>query len=208
MKEYRTIIFDFDGTVADSMSVLLRVYASLSDELGLRELKSGDVANLRNMKPFDVLRFIGVSIFRLPQLVHKARSRYKDFLSEVVPISGMPFVLMELQKKYHLHILTSNEQSIVLSFLTTNEITCFESVTSEWNFFGKDNSLKKMLKQLKLLPDDVLYIGDEVRDITACQKAGVDICSVSWGLNTEEILKKQQPTYLINHPDELLKLLI
>jgi len=208
MKEYRTIIFDFDGTVADSMSVLLRVYASLSDELGLRELKSGDVANLRNMKPFDVLRFIGVSIFRLPQLVHKARSRYKDFLSEVVPISGMPFVLMELQKKYHLHILTSNEQSIVLSFLTTNEITCFESVTSEWNFFGKDNSLKKMLKQLKLLPDDVLYIGDEVRDITACQKAGVDICSVSWGLNTEEILKKQQPTYLINDPDELLKLLI
>nr|MBP9691251.1 HAD hydrolase-like protein [Candidatus Woesebacteria bacterium] len=167
-----------------------------------------DVDTIRNMAPLKVLSYLGIPLYRLPQLILKGKATYNSLLSSVEPIPGIPFVLMELQKKYELHILTSNDQKIVLSFLNTHEISCFESVTSERNLFGKDKSLKKMFKQLRCSPEDVLYIGDEVRDIEACQKVNVDVCSVSWGLNSHDILAEHSPTYLLKDPTELLKLLI
>ena len=106
-----------------------------------------------------------------------------------------------------MHILTSNDKDIVLSFLMTHQLSCFETVMSERNIFGKDAALKKMLKQLGKTKKEVLYLGDEVRDIHGCQKAGIDVAAVTWGLNTEEILKDSIPTYLIKTPDELLTLL-
>lgn len=208
MRNYKTLIFDFDGTIADSMSVLLRAYSSLTDELRLRELSEDDVQMLRNLPPREILKFIGIPLYKVPQFLLKGRAKYKDFVDEVEPIPGLPFVLIELQKKYPMHILTSNEQSIVMTFLDTHKISCFETVTSEKNLFGKDKSLSKVIRQLALDRSEVLYIGDEVRDIEACHKIGLDVCSVSWGLNTASILKTHKPTYLVDAPNELLELLL
>lgn len=206
--KYKILIFDFDGTIADSLGVLLRAYASLAEELSLKELSYKDIDTLRNLPPQEILKFVGVPLYRLPEFLLKGRAKYKEFMGDLEPIPGIPFALIELQKKYQMHIMTSNDQDIVLSFLNTHKISCFESVTSERNIFGKDTSLKKVMGQLNVLPQEVLYIGDEVRDIEACQKIGVDICSVSWGLNTYGILKKHDPTHLLKQPQELLSLLI
>lgn len=208
MSTYKTLVFDFDGTIADSLSVLLRAYSSLAEELSLKELSEKDVDKIRNLPPRDILKFVGVPLYRLPEFLLKGRAKYKEFMSDLEPIVGITYVLIELQKLYPLHILTSNDQDVVLSFLDTHKITCFESVTSERNIFGKDKSLKKVMKLLDLNPKSVLYIGDEVRDIEACRRINLDICSVSWGLNTHEILDKHHPTYLIRDPRELLDLLV
>lgn len=206
-QKYKTLIFDFDGTVADSMGVLFRVYSSLQDQYNLRPLTDGDIEAMRSMSPQQVLSFLNISLFKLPGLLLSGRGKYKDFLSDVEPIPGIPFALIELQKKYQMHILTSNDRDIVLSFLQVHQLSCFETVMSERNIFGKDAALKKMLNQLGLRKGEVLYLGDEVRDVQSCQKAGIDVAAVTWGLNTEEILKEAKPTHLIKTPDDLLTLL-
>lgn len=204
---YTTLVFDFDGTIADSMGVLFRVYSSLQDQFGLRPLTDLDIEAMRGMSPQQVMSFLNVSFFNLPRLLLNGRAKYKDFLSDVEPIPGIPFVLIELQKKYPMHILTSNDRDIVLDFLQVHQLSCFDTVLSERNIFGKDAALKKIIKQLGIQKHEVLYIGDEVRDIHSCQKAHIDVAAVTWGLNTEEILKNAHPTYLIKTPDELLTLL-
>lgn len=204
---YKTIIFDFDGTIVDSMAVILRVYSSLSSTHSLKELSDEDIAKLKNMTPFEVIKFLDIPFYKIPQLLFEAKNKYKDYLSDLKPVPGLPFVLIDLQKHYNLRILTSNSRNIVLNFLDNQKINCFESVSSEKNIFGKDKSLKKIIKELNLKKDNVVYVGDEVRDIQACQKAGIDIISVSWGLNDFEILKKYKPTYLISDPQDLLNLL-
>ncbi|QQS43558.1 HAD hydrolase-like protein [Candidatus Roizmanbacteria bacterium] len=206
-QKYSTLIFDFDGTVADSMGVLFRVYSSLQERFDLRPLTGPDIEKMRGMTPQQVLSFLNISLFKLPRLLLNGRAKYKDFLSDVEPIPGIPYVLIELSKKYQMHVLTSNEQDIVLSFLLEHQLSCFDTVMSERNIFGKDAALKKMLKQLGKRNKEVLYLGDEVRDIHGCQKAGIDVAAVTWGLNTEEILYEAKPTYLIKSPDELLTLL-
>jgi phosphoglycolate phosphatase-like HAD superfamily hydrolase len=81
----------------------------------------------------------------------------------------------------------------------------FSFIHSELNLFGKSGALDKMLKKYKLHKPDVLYVGDEVRDIEACKKVGVDIVSVTWGFNSREVLEKYQPNKLVGTPEELLQ---
>jgi len=49
-------------------------------------------------------------------------------------------------------------------------------------------------------------VGDEIRDITAARKAGMDIASVAWGYNTVESLKSHKPDYLIYEPSQLIEI--
>jgi len=208
MKPYKSIIFDFDGTLADSLRVMLRAYASLSQKYQLGDVSEQDIQKMRAMTPFELLHFIHLPIYKLPFFLFQAKGKYKEFASEIRPFPSIAFVLMELQKKYSSHILTSNDQSVVLQFLQENDMNCFESITSEPNIFGKDHSLRKVLKEIHVSPESALYIGDEVRDIEACRKVGVPICSVTWGLNAKEFLLKHKPEHIIDQPEELLEILL
>ena len=51
----------------------------------------------------------------------------------------------------------------------------------------------------------MLYIGDETRDIRASQKAGINVAAATWGFNSLDALRSQNPTYLLDHPSDLLK---
>ena len=66
--------------------------------------------------------------------------------------------------------------------------------------------MKRIMKKEKLRTSEVLYVGDEIRDINAAKNAGIDIASVGWGYNTVESLKKHKPEYLITEPSELINI--
>ncbi|MBD3107031.1 HAD hydrolase-like protein [Bacillus sp. AGMB 02131] len=52
--------------------------------------------------------------------------------------------------------------------------------------------------------DEVIYIGDEVRDIRACHKSGINVIWVSWGYDAEEHALVEKPTFTAHEPSELL----
>ena len=55
--------------------------------------------------------------------------------------------------------------------------------------------------------DELLYIGDELRDIKACNKLAVPFMWVSWGLDGFELIEKENPTYIAHTQKELIKIL-
>ena len=63
------------------------------------------------------------------------------------------------------------------------------------------------MEKHNLKPQEIIYVGDEVRDIQACKKIGVKIIAVSWGYNSKEILDREKPDYLVNKPIEIPKIL-
>lgn len=69
--------------------------------------------------------------------------------------------------------------------------------------FGKSAPLLKLKTKIK----DLVYIGDEVRDIEAAKKAGILSVGVSWGFQTEVAMKKASPDHLFNKPQELMTLI-
>jgi phosphoglycolate phosphatase-like HAD superfamily hydrolase len=59
------------------------------------------------------------------------------------------------------------------------------------------------MKQNRLNPDEIVYVGDETRDINSAKKSGVKAIAVGWGFNSPEILSKHNPDYLAVQPQEL-----
>ncbi|MGL5794649.1 MAG: HAD hydrolase-like protein, partial [Waterburya sp.] len=62
----------------------------------------------------------------------------------------------------------------------------------------------QLIKDNQLNNSDVIYVGDETRDIRSARKSNVGIVAVGWGFNSAEILQEYQPDYLIYQPQELL----
>lgn len=63
------------------------------------------------------------------------------------------------------------------------------------------------MQQENLSFEEVIYIGDETRDIEAARKSYVKAIAVSWGFNSKEVLAEQNPDFLIHQPQELIKVI-
>ncbi len=207
MKYYKTIIFDFDGTIADSYIITFRIYNELAEKYNLKSIPEADISILRTMKPFELLSYFQIPFHKIPFLLFEGRSLFKKYVHELEPISGMKEVLEQLSKKYKLGILTSNNAENVEYFLKKHKLELFAFIHSEKNLFGKDKALNHLLEEHNLEKSKTIYVGDEVRDIQSCQKIDMSIISVAWGFNEVGILGKHNPSYLIQHPEELLNIL-
>ena len=69
--------------------------------------------------------------------------------------------------------------------------------------FSKEIKINKIKKKLKLKDEEILYVGDEVRDVVSAHKANIPIASVTYGYNTKEYLSSENPTYFIDSLKEL-----
>lgn len=208
MKNRKTIIFDFDGTIANTEEVLLSIINRLSSEFGYKKITKKDINKFKNQTALSVFKSWGIPLIKLPLIIRKSRQLLHQEI-EMVPLKkDIANTLQKLKNKGHqLGILTSNSKENTEKFLKKHKLQIFTFIHSEKNIFGKDKALKHLLKHHNLNLDEVVYVGDEVRDIDSCKKAGVKIIAVTWGFNGKEILVKHQPDYLIENPSDLLKIL-
>ncbi len=104
-------------------------------------------------------------------------------------------------------IISSSSKKIINNYLANNEINYFDFIRCQGHIMKKHKNILKTIKNKKVNKKEVIMIGDEVRDIEACRKAGIDIAAVTFGYNSEDILKKNKPDYLVNDFKELLKII-
>ncbi|OLP15837.1 carotenoid oxygenase [Leptolyngbya sp. 'hensonii'] len=204
-----TVIFDFDGTIADTLDVVVRIANHLAGEFGYEPVTNEQVKAFKHLSSRQIIQSSGVPLMRVPFLLRRVRTELKTEISTAIPIPGIPEVLAQLQiQGYHLGIATSNSRDNVLAFLAANQLTpAFDFIYSGLTLLGKGRLLKRILAKERLHPTSVVYVGDETRDIEAAKQVGVWTIAVAWGFNSREILTKHQPDYLIHHPQQLLEVL-
>ncbi|GAB1537895.1 HAD family hydrolase [Scytonema sp. NUACC21] len=205
----KVIIFDFDGTVADTLDALVGIANRLAQEFGYIPITQEELTLLRNLSSREVIKYSGISIFKIPFLVKRVKTALKNTIKELKPISGIKEALIELKSEGHrLGIITSNSQDNVIDFLKANELDdLFEFIYSGVTIFGKTTIINNVLKQKQIKPQEVIYVGDETRDIEASKRANIKVIAVTWGFNSQEVLAQQNPNFLIDRPSELLEVL-
>lgn len=204
----KVIIFDFDGTIADTFDSILKIINRLSDEFGYKKVKEDDVDKLRDKKSQEILKNSGISMIELPFFIKRVKSELNKEIESLKPTKGIKDALLKLKKDgYKLVILTSNSKENVSKFLKKNNLDLFDFIYSGSSIFGKSKVINSLLKKLSLRPEEVIYVGDETRDIEAAKKTNIKIIAVSWGFNSKQILKKQKPDFLISKPKELIKII-
>ncbi|RMG26003.1 MAG: HAD family hydrolase [Bacteroidetes bacterium] len=201
------LIFDFDGTIADTLRVAIQIVNELGDEFGFRKLNQREFTELKGKSVPELMRLSGLSWVQLPVFIKRARDRFKAYLRQVPPIPHMPEILDTLHKRgYRMGIVTSNTREGVQRFLQTHQLQHFEFIYAPDSLFGKARVLKRILKQHQLAHTEVIMIGDEIRDLEAAGKAGIDALAVTWGFNSEDLLSSGKCAHLVRTPQELLQL--
>lgn len=203
------IIFDFDGTIADTFDAIVNITNGLAVDFGYQKITAEELAVLRNLNYREVIKQSRVSILKLPFLVNKVKSELKSQVPHLSPIIGIPDALTELKNHgYELAIITSNSQENVLEFLQINNLeNIFTYIYTGAKIFGKTRTINKFIRKHQLQPQQVVYVGDETRDIEAAKRANVKVIAVTWGFNYKEILAAQQPDFLIDQPSQILDVL-
>jgi phosphoglycolate phosphatase len=206
--KFRALIFDFDGTIADTLSETRIIFNELASDYGIREVEEHEVADLRHLSLNEILSTLKISKRHVPSIIARGTSIMRKNIDRLKLIEGMKEALIELREHTdNFGILTSNATANVDVFLKNHGIRdLFDFVSSTSKLTGKSRHLKAIRKTFSLDHPEMIYIGDELRDVKAAQKAGIPHASVSWGFNSRESLAGAKPTFLFNHPEEFEKL--
>lgn len=204
MSDIKTIIFDFDGTLADSISLAIRLYNSHLGEFKSLPVQMSELPELRKLGYKKAMKAKNIKARSLPKLIVTLKKEMRESMDEVQPCPGVVGVLKRLKKDgFALGILTSNQTELVNEFLKVHKFPEFDFVVSEKTLFGKEKALRKILKHYELKNSQVIYVGDEPRDVTASRKAIISVIGVSWGLAGRVGFRKNQPDKLVDSADEL-----
>jgi phosphoglycolate phosphatase len=205
---YNTIIFDFDGTIADTMEEGRRIFNTIAPDVGIRTIDREEMEAMRGFSINQFISHMGISKTKIPVFIARGAAMMRKSIGGLPLIGGMGEVLQEMRPKVErFGILTSNEVANVEIFLDSHGIRhLFDFVWSTSKLTGKSRYLNSARKQFRLKHEEILYIGDEVRDLKAAKKAGVGSAGVTWGFNSHAALEAENPDYLIDTPAELLKL--
>lgn len=206
MNKPKYIIFDFDGTIADTLHLALNLYNSFAHKFKTKQVNPEDIEHLRARKPQEFLKAYGISSLKLFFILLRIRKELHLHITNIDPVGGIQQALADLKKAgYRLGILTSNSVKNVELFCQHNGMqNHFDFIYSGRNAFGKEKVIRRLLKRENIRKEEVMYVGDETRDIEACHIAGIPIIAVTWGLNHGNILSALHPEHLIDHPSELL----
>ena len=206
---YKTIVFDFDGTIADTLGETRRIFNRIAPDYGIREVAEHELDGLRHLSLKDLLSHLEIPKRRVPALIARGTGLMRGNITELQLITGMREVLIELRRHVRsFGILTSNATANVDLFLRAHGLRDqFDFISSTSKLTGKAKHLKAIRKTFSLRPEELLYIGDELRDVKASQKAGIPIAAVTWGFNSREALMAAAPDYLFDRPEDFLRLL-
>ncbi len=204
----KVIIFDFDGTLADTIDVLLSITNRLSAEFGFKSATKEELAQLSNLTSWQILRYSGISIFKLPQLIRKLKAELRNEIPNIQFFAGIKEVLLELKSQgFILGIITSNSRENVLVSMKNNGLEGIFDFIDSATPFGKHKVIYRWLRQEKLSPEQVVYVGDEVRDIEAAKRTGIKVIAVTWGFNSQSALAAHYPDFLIECPQQLIEII-
>lgn len=198
----KTLLFDFDGTLVDSLPVFVEITNRLGREFGFR---GTTVEEVRAKSARVFLRDVRLPWYKLPFVLRRGRAYYAERIESLGPAGNVLEVAETLKENgFELGILTTNIESTVERFLRHHRCRAFSRIYSAPRLFGKARALKKITR---LIPaESILYIGDEVRDIEAAHQCGVKAVAVGWGFNGPEALRQPGPEFEARVPADLLRL--
>ena len=202
------VIFDFDGTIADSKMALLSSWNSLAKKYRFKEIKFDELDTLKKLSMKERSKLLNFPIYKLPIIIPQMYKLYRNAIHEVTLFDGVKDLLHELEKKgYKMTIISSNSKENIVGFLNRHNIESVTKILCSSNIFGKDKLIKKFLKDYKLKASEVMYVGDEQRDIVACKKTGVKMIWVGWGYDSIEVIEAEKPDYKVYTPVEILEVI-
>ena len=200
----KVIIFDFDGTLADTFPLVVDVAYKLT---GARRLPAEEIEKLRRLPLLKAVPQLGMRRRSVFTLILSTRAHMYPRMHEVPPFAGVPELVKELHEAgYRLLVLSSNRRRNVRAFLQAHQLEqYFEDEVSVLygNVFFKAHGLRKLLRRKHVRAADCAYIGNEPLDMQAAERVGMRAIATTWSGQARSELADTRPSAIIDKPAEL-----
>ncbi len=207
----KAIIFDFDGTLADSVPIIRAIYTDLAIKNKWTAMTDADYDLLRRGSIRDARKWSGIKFWQLPLVIRSARKLMKVEAEKVQLFPGIVELIHELRDQgAELYVLSRNASDTIEHVLDRYGLESdLEILTRRRRSFGSKGAvIRKLLSDKQYAPSDVWMVGDEVRDVTAAQSAGVKSLAVGWGIQDSSILERHNPTKSVDTIEEMRQILL
>ena len=203
------IIFDLDGTLADSYPWFLRHVNDVADRFGFRRISDGDAEALRHAGSHDILRRLEVPLWKLPAIARHMRRLKAASLADIALFPGVDAMLRALSESgVRLVLVSSDHEDNARAQLGAANAALFSDFACGASLFGKPAKFRRVLNRAGVEPARAISIGDEVRDIEAARAAGIACAAVTWGYAASAALRAHGPDLVFEHLDEIAPALL
>lgn len=198
------IIFDLDGTLIDSLNIYIEIGNKMAQRYGYGSFDHDKIKEILRLPMKKRIKRLGIPAYKLPKLGFELIVEFGAYASGITPFEGIRELLEELNAKgYGMSIVSSNSVRNIEAFLKANNLNLFENIQTSKGLFGKHVTISKLIKRLNARKEEVIYIGDEQRDVEACKKVGIRVISVLWGFDTTDLIKEANPDFIVSKPEEI-----
>ena len=213
--KYNYLIFDFDGTLADTREPIIHAYQEAYSALGVRVPTPEEITSHIGMTLQDV--FMSTVEGATPELAAKAVVLYRAAFARLakpltVAFPGVVDMLRRLRGEgYRMSIASSRSHTSLedlAEFLGVDAF--FEKMCGAEDVVNHKPSpdmVDLIVDGFALDRSKVLVIGDATFDVLMAHGAGCDACAVTWGNQKEEVLRTVSPEFMISSAEKIFDVL-
>lgn len=212
----KCVIFDFDGTLADTAEGILRTEEAMLREMRLPKPQGGE-AQMRQGIGLALRDSLHVGC-RIPEeRLDEAVATYRRLFDEIafdyiIAFPGVKDTLEYLYDKgYQLGIATSRSRRTLVYLLKKMDIaqyfTYMTSVESTPKHKPAPDLALILLDMFGVSGDETLVVGDTIYDLQMARNAGCHTCGVTFGNHSAEQLRSENPDYIVDSFSELKTIL-
>lgn len=205
--KYRLVMFDFDGTLADSFPWFRGTINQVADRYGFRRIEDAEVELLRGYSAREMMRHLQVPAWKLPLIVrHMRRLKARD-AHRIRLFPGVDDVLRRLHEAgVALALVTSNSYDNAVRILGPGNAALIRYWECGASIHGKRARFRRVLRRSGVPREQAICIGDEIRDIEAAHGERLACGVVAWGYTTPESLRAHGPAEEFATPAEIARL--
>jgi pyrophosphatase PpaX len=209
----RAVLYDFDGTLADSTELIMRSYRhTMSTHLGQVPPDEDWLSGFGMTLESQLNRFA-----RHPEEAAAMLDTYRGFQDTIHdellrPFPGAAETVAELERRgYRLAIVTSkHRRSALRGMELCGIVSHFDVIVTPEDVREPKPHPEPVLfalEKLGVAPDEALFVGDSPHDIAAGQAAGTRTAGALWGPFPREALEKARPDAFLETQQDVLRLL-
>lgn len=203
---YRLAVFDFDGTLADSLPWFMGAMNDVADRFRFRRVLHDELQELRGWDAHRIVRHLGVPTWKMPLIMRHVRERMAGDLEHIPLFPGVEEMLERLASRgVTLAVVTSNSEANVRGILGARAAGLVRHFGCGASLFGKRPKIRAVLRATGVPAARALYVGDEIRDLHAARAERVAFGAVSWGYTSREALAAHHPDAIFDSVEEIVE---
>ena len=210
-KNFKLIVFDWDGTLLDSTGAIVGAVQSACRDVGIPEPSAAHASQVIGLGLIDALRHSAPELDEhlFAQMVERYKHHYLSCDHELRLFEGASEMIVELHSRgFTLAVATGKSRKGLDRALLHSGIGKYFSATRcADECFSKPHPqmLEELMGQLCFPPERTLMIGDTTHDLQMAINAGVAALAVDYGAHSSQMLEPMNPLALLSNISELAK---